>query len=47
MLDYTIVLRALTQGRGYFSFEFVRYEEVPSAIAQKLIDAYKAANGDN
>ena len=47
MLDYTIVLRALTQGRGYFSFEFIRYDEVPSTIAQKLIDAYKAENGDN
>ncbi|MBQ1934938.1 MAG: elongation factor G, partial [Clostridia bacterium] len=28
-LDYPISLRAMTQGRGSFDFEFVRYEQVP------------------
>ena len=37
MMDYTIVLRAMTQGRGQYSFKFVRYEEVPSNEAQKII----------
>ncbi len=37
MSNYTISLRATTQGRGSFDFEFVRYEEVPSQIAQKII----------
>ena len=37
MSDYTITLRAMTQGRGKFDFEFVRYEEVPGNIAQKII----------
>ena len=39
MTDYTIDLRAMTQGRGSYSMEFVRYEEVPAANAQKIIDA--------
>lgn len=41
MLDYAIVLRAMTQGRGFYEFRFVRYEEVPSSIAQKIIEEAK------
>lgn len=37
MADYVIALRASTQGRGRFDFDFIRYEEVPSAIAEKVI----------
>ena len=37
MTDYSIALRAMTQGKGSFVFRFVRYEEVPAAIAQKII----------
>ncbi|MBO5287113.1 MAG: elongation factor G [Clostridia bacterium] len=36
MVDYVISLRAMTQGRGNFTFHFVRYEEVPNQIAQKV-----------
>ncbi|MBE6538645.1 MAG: elongation factor G, partial [Ruminococcaceae bacterium] len=42
MMDYTISLRAMTQGRGKYTFRPLRYEEVPAANAQKIIDAYKA-----
>ena len=42
MMDYTISLRAMTQGRGKFTFNPLRYEEMPAANAQKIIDAYKA-----
>ena len=35
MHDYTIALRALSQGKGTFTFYFVRYEETPAPIAQK------------
>ncbi len=38
-LDYPISLRAMTQGRGSFDYEFIRYEQVPSNIAQKIIAA--------
>ena len=37
MADYVISLRAMTQGRGRFDMEFVRYEEVPGPIADKII----------
>ncbi|MDO5041002.1 MAG: elongation factor G [Peptoniphilus sp.] len=37
MFEYSIDLRAMTQGRGTFTMEFVRYEEVPSNIAEKII----------
>ena len=41
MADYTIALRAMTQGKGTFTFYFVRYEEVPAANAQKIIEQAK------
>ncbi len=37
MMDYPIVLRAFSQGKGSFTFYFVRYEEVPMNVAQKII----------
>lgn len=42
MFKYAIELRSMTQGRGSFSMEFIRYEEVPAQIAQKVIEAAKA-----
>ena len=42
MTDYPITLRAMTQGRGRFTFEFDRYEEAPAEIAQKIIEERKA-----
>ncbi|MBR5446273.1 MAG: elongation factor G, partial [Clostridia bacterium] len=37
MMDYTISLRAMSQGRGFYDFTVDRYEEVPGAVAQKVI----------
>ena len=37
MMDYVISLRAMSQGRGSFDFTVDRYEEVPGAVAQKII----------
>lgn len=37
MMDYVIALRAMSQGRGSFDFTVDRYEEVPGAVAQKII----------
>ncbi len=37
MTDYVISLRAATQGRGRFDFEFVRYDEVPQSLTDKII----------
>ena len=37
MTDYVIALRASTQGRGRFDFDFIRYEEVPQNLTDKII----------
>ncbi len=37
MMDYVISLRAATQGRGRFDFDFIRYDEVPASITEKVI----------
>ena len=41
MGNYAIDLRAMTQARGTFTLSFVRYEEVPKANQQKIIDEAK------
>ncbi len=46
MLNYTIQLRAMTQGRGSYTFSFVRYEEAPSEVAQKVIAEAKRDTGE-
>jgi elongation factor G len=37
VLDYAPDLRAITGGRGDYTIEFLRYQEVPGQIAQKII----------
>ena len=37
VLDYAPDLRAITGGRGDFTMEFARHEEVPAHLAQKVI----------
>jgi len=37
MLGYAPDLRSITGGRGDYTLEFLRYEEVPSQLAQKLV----------
>ena len=41
MLTYSQSLTSLTGGRGDYSMSFLRYEEVPTHIAQKLIEETK------
>ena len=41
MSSYAIDLRAMTQARGSFTLEFVRYEEVPKAAQAKIIEEAK------
>ncbi len=41
--DYSTSLRSITQGRGIFSLEFLRYEDLPSNEAEKVIAAYREA----
>ncbi len=42
MSSYAIDLRSMTQGRGSFTLDFVRYAEAPAAVQQKIIDEAKA-----
>ena len=42
LADFPTVLRSVTRGVGSFYTEFARYEEVPAAIAQKIIAESKA-----
>ena len=37
MSDYTIALRAITQGRGTYDYKVTGYEQIPANLAQKLI----------
>jgi elongation factor G len=41
VLTYAQSLTSLTGGRGDYSLSFLRYEEVPTHIAQKLIETAK------
>ncbi|MGF6906181.1 elongation factor G [Fusobacterium sp. PH5-44] len=38
ILKYALDLRAMTQGRGTFTYHFERYEEVPEVISKKIIE---------
>ena len=42
MSSYTIDLRSMTQGRGSFTCKFIRYEEAPGNVQQKVIEEAKA-----
>ena len=46
MMEYTIILRAMTQGRGSYTYKFIRYEEVPQNEAQKIIANAKVDDDD-
>ena len=39
MMRYTTELRSITGGRGVFSMEASHYEQVPTHLAQDIIDA--------
>ena len=41
MFGYATSLRSMTQGRGTFTMEFHHYEEVPSNVAQEIIEGRK------
>lgn len=41
MSDFATSIRSMTQGRGYFTFEFARYEQLPSNLEAKVIEEAK------
>lgn len=42
MYTYAIELKSMTQARGSFTMEFLRYDEMPSNMSEKVITDYKA-----
>ena len=45
MLTYAPDLRSLTAGQGEYTMDFERYEEVPSHLAQKVVDEAHSEEG--
>jgi elongation factor G len=41
LLTYATTLNSLTAGRGSYTVEFTRYDEVPSELAVRIIEAHK------
>lgn len=41
MSDFSTFIKQITQGRGSYEFSFVRYEDTPANIAQKVIEQAK------
>ena len=46
MSSYAIDLRSMTQGRGYFTLEFTRYNDAPAAVQQKVIEDAKSGDAE-
>jgi elongation factor G len=44
ILTYSQALTSLTGGRGDYHMHFIRYDEVPAHIAQKIIEETKKAH---
>jgi elongation factor G len=47
MFGYAQVFRSLSSGRANFSMEFSRYEQVPSEIAQRLVEERRREKTNN
>ncbi len=41
MMRYATDLRSMTQGRGIYTMEFARYEEVPSHLTSQIVEQHK------
>ncbi len=41
MGDFATAIRSMTQGRGYFTLDFARYEQLPSNLEAKVIEEAK------
>ena len=46
MSDFATAIRSMTQGRGYFTLDFARYEQLPSNLEAKVIEEAKKLNAE-
>ena len=46
MHDFTTALRQMTHGKGYFTLEFLRYEELPKLLEPAVIAGAKEMNAE-
>ena len=44
MKNYSIDLKAMTQGSGKFTRKFIRYDDVPNQLVDKIVAEYKKTN---
>lgn len=44
IISYATDLKAMTQGSGRFTRQFLRYDEVPEFLVSKIVDEYKPKN---
>ena len=44
IIKYATDLKAMTQASGYFSRQFVRYDDVPEHLVAKIVAEYKKEN---
>ena len=42
MGDFSTAMRSITQGRGFFTLEFARYEDAPAPVQAKIIEKARA-----
>lgn len=42
MADFSTMMRSVTRGRGSFELEFLRYDEAPQVVADKVIAGHQA-----
>lgn len=47
MMNYATQLRSFTQGKGSYTQEFVRYDEAPQPVAEKVIQEAKRKQEEN
>ncbi len=47
MQDFTTLVRQMTQGSGWFEFEFARYEQLPSNLEAEVVENAKKLFGGN
>ena len=46
MLDFSVILRSISQGRGDFELNFERYEQLPQMLEAAVIEEAKAMRAD-